>query len=344
MGNYSRVSIYKFDGRFIDELQTRTRRTWVRNDIGTATFWIAPDDPKYDDDLVKIGNLIMIEHDTLPVWSGELTSPHNFNEGSFEISARSAEALTKLRILPRRTNYTDTPAPFLRSIIADANNRGDMLYREGVLADLVKRKRVNGSLSTVYDSINTYLDGVGGDFWVDPYLDENDQLRFKFNYASIRGKVYQEYPELIEGQNIEAGSRPVMTIQSDPINRVIAINRGLTDGGTLIGQAEDGTAIAQDGLRETKIDSTALTQDDINREALDYLTANRNGVRIFNVIAADKGDLFSYLRPGNIMPLSLSSVGNSNGKRGISTYVKINGIAYDDLENTAPLTLEETTV
>lgn len=342
MTNYSRVSFYTFDGKYINDLQTRTRRSWVRNDAGSATMWISPLDPKYSDRLLAIGNLVLIEHDRLPVWCGELTAPQSYDEGEITISARGALAITKLRTLMQRTIYSGSSAAIVNQLIGDANAIADMYYREGDVADTVKEARIRGKYQSAFAILGVMIERLGGDFWVTPFFDQNGQLRFRYNYGPAGGPVFNDHPILVEGQNIEAGNRPVMTIQSDPINSVIAVNAGLTDGGTLVGRAEDAESIGSIGLRQTKIDSAAITQEKIDQEAADFLTANRRGVRLFNVIALNKSDLFNYLTPGTVMPIELSSVGkDADGKRGISTYVKVNGVAYDDMENTAPLTVEE---
>lgn len=339
--NYSEVTMYTFDGKLIAELQTYTRRFWARNDLGGATIWISVNDRNYSDQLLQIGNRVVIEHDRLPIWAGELVAPQTNYAGVVELNAQSGEGALKNAILQNRRDYKSTPASVIRALIQDVNEQGDLFIREGTLDDMPFNVRAHGNLNTAYDVLQKLIKDKGGNWWVEPKIDANGRLIFQVNYSDVRGIRYNDYPVLMEGQNIEEGSRPLMVTQSNPINSVIAVSRSIGNKASIVGRADDTASIAKIGLRQTLIDSEAEDISGVNADAARHLLINKNGTRLFNVTAANQGDLFSFMKLGNIMPLEVSSVGFSDGQRGLSTFVKINGIAYYDLENTAPLTLEE---
>lgn len=88
------VKVYDRTGLYLDQLQVRSPRSYLLNDIGQCVFTVSIEDPRCTENILRVGNLIkVVSNNGAPDWDGVIDLPIKHNMGSKTITAYSAEYL-----------------------------------------------------------------------------------------------------------------------------------------------------------------------------------------------------------------------------------------------------------
>lgn len=341
MSGKSRVTIYNRLGDAIATIDTSTQRSWVLNSEGMAELKLSLMDAKATYKYLNYGNLVTIEHETLPLWAGVIDTDRTWEKGAVTVSLWSAERLLKFRRSSIATLVSENTAGSLfMTLVNMANDEEDTLIREGqVFYGGVPREETLDAKS-IYEHIIQIAERTGYEWDIKSAKDNNNQLYFTANWYERAG--YELQFMLDEGYNILAEDSPLKE-QGEIINALLGIGDGSTDDSRVTYEETDAASRDAYGLRQG-------TEDFNGNKELGTLTANvqarltvtRNPIRTFKVTALDVGNTFLNLRLGNVLRLKMFSVGFlSDGATGVDTRVRIMGMRYEDERDTCELTCVE---
>jgi hypothetical protein len=69
------ITIFDQLGSALADIQASVTRSWEINKTGKAEFELAIIDPKCKEEFLRFGNLIHVESDELPAWTGVIDTP-----------------------------------------------------------------------------------------------------------------------------------------------------------------------------------------------------------------------------------------------------------------------------
>jgi hypothetical protein len=71
------IQIFSRDGTALTTITATAPREWVLNDVSVCTWKMSLNDPKCREDYLQYGNIVYIQHESLPDWVGLLDSDDN---------------------------------------------------------------------------------------------------------------------------------------------------------------------------------------------------------------------------------------------------------------------------
>lgn len=206
-------------GRIRAELEPQIGATsWRLNRTGKTSLTLAKSDPKATEDLLRFGNLILLEFENgLPDWGGVIVPPYKWGPSTITVTVESGESLFGRRQTDRGRYFDQAPVGYIyRQLIQEANAfyplqiqigdiwaGGDTHSPEYHLANILDifQKSLCGRLSTADFVV------VAGE--------SNGDIVFTAHFYERRG---YEKPNvvLLEGQNL---SNIGLDIQGPIVNR-----------------------------------------------------------------------------------------------------------------------------
>ncbi len=338
------VIMYDYTLRPLAELVCRTQRSWVLNQpnepFGTATAWLSVNDPNLGDDLLRFGNILYIHDGILPDWAGVVGEPQTFDQSEVAIGATAAEVLFDDRRAEDARALDGTPGAIFRDIVRAANRPAPLGISEGDVLEagstVVMRPGARSLLSLLQDLQAKH----GGEWGVEPSLGDGRLPRLSAWYSAECGVDYSTSVALIEGTNIKFAGSPIMTRYGRVKNDALVVGSGGRAESSLRGLSSDIASIGTYGLRQLAVAENIQGQSSVDSQARQEVQMRKAPLRRFEV-TADKPDIYPYLCIGNRLGLELASVGFQDGRRGITTAVRVIGMAFDDQEGEVPLVLEE---
>jgi hypothetical protein len=333
-----RVKVYRTTGELCAEIEAAIPRSWVLNRAGQATFTLSTSDPKFRDDIIRFGNLILVESDAVPNWGGVIWEPFEWSLGTCSVTALGLEALLKGRWTEPKAVLRGTTGEVFKQLIGMANAWGGYTIKLGsVWGGPDHRHKVKGELA--YDSITALSDDTGGDWWLEP-VEEAGRLVAHAHWAEQRGvsTTFGLHLDL----NCEAPSGPLLSQQGPVVNYIFAYGQGATLDETPQLAVWDDESIARHGLWQALMVFPAKSEAELRVMAEAALEDRKELFSPFTVVALPVGDAFEHLRLGNFVDLSLPGVGfNPDGTTGVETRVRVTGMSYDETDGKMPLILAE---
>ena len=211
----SRVLIYTRDKNPIAEIVCRTSRTWVLNrandQLGEAHLFISVNDPNLSENLIKYGNLLLISDQYLPYWGGVIDCPQNESYDEIEVHATSAEILLDDRTM-YAFNHVDSDFGVFRNYIRYANSKVATGIDEGDIEDDDSKVAKQRGMSAL-QIIQTLQERNHKDWGVSADLDGQGLPDLRAWWKTKIGTDYSADVALVEGDNIELASQPIISLQ-----------------------------------------------------------------------------------------------------------------------------------
>jgi len=338
------VLMYDYTLKPLAELVCRTRRSWVLNQpdeqLGAATLWLSVADPNLSEELLRFGNILYIHDGLLPDWAGVVGEPQAFDQAEVSIGATAAETLFDDRRLDGQTRLEGTPGAVYRQIVRAASLIAPLGIVEGDIGELGRPVALGVGTHSLLELIQNLQDKHGGEWGVEPSLSAGRTPVLSAWYRPQTGQDYSGSVALIEGVNITYADGPIMTRHGRVRNDVLVVGSGGKSDTGLRGSASDPASISAYGLRQEALVENLSSQSSVDSRAAQEVATSKDPVRRFEV-TANNPDIYPYLRIGNTLGLELTSLGFEAGRRGLTTTVRVIGLATDDADGEVPLVLEE---
>lgn len=330
---YSQVLIADADGNPLADLNIRARRSWLINDIGEATLWLPTNHPKYSPRLYQYGNLVWIASRTLGNWGGVIREPITLYTDQVEIGCLSGEDLLNDRVCLGMPKLNDAGSgSYLRNAVSFANSKQDLRVRPGTIWEGHSVNVVRIGTETVYQFMGRVQQRSPIEWRLTPQLDAGGRMVFNADLSDQLGDVL---PGVVlhdgQGANIEEDDRPTVTIQGRIANSILVSSDGSTAEDAFSGWAQDTNSLALYGLREQAFVEAVGTQSGAVVHARSHAGESARQTAVYNVTTTGRA-IMPYIRLGNTLSIRLN-------KYGVTDTVRITGMAYDDFEGGAALTL-----
>lgn len=330
-----RVRIFNRAGVELAQFRAAVSRSWVIGGEGRATMTLASRKTEYVNDLVlRSGNWLLVENDTLPEWVGVIDLPREWSARQVTVNAFSPERVFAQRIGPLEETVKGPAGALFADLIKRVNKTELTLIRPGniwtggpVQENILHPYLLSQALSTIQKlSLEEYAwrpvityNGI-----LNVYADWFYQLGTQVSAPLIEGKA---------GGNIENGGAE-MVEDGTICNSIFGYGPGTTwasrPSKTNYSQ---NNSVERAGLRQTSKDYGYISAlDVIEKSNIAYLRKNSYPTRNFNVTALNRGDTFKFMQLGNRLPLSLQSVGFTGDSIGIETNVRILGMYYNPID------------
>jgi hypothetical protein len=198
----------------------------------------------------------------------------------------------------------------------------------------------------IYSQIVKLSKDSGHDFSIWPKV-STSLLTFNANWFEKMGTKIDDATltlVLIPGKNIELGN-PSLIEQGMIYNDYMAFGTGDTWTDRPLFFTQDRPSQSIYGTRQSpglEVDGT--TKEQLSTAALSAMKNTREAHRTFNIsVLDDASHMVSYIHPGNTLKLEMDNVGWRNGKVGVSTWIRILGMDYDDETRFCGIVAEEVT-
>src|SRR5687767_2207556 len=144
-----KITFYDPTGKKLDEVQGIAHCVWLLDEIGRADIVLPITEPKLNADLIRYGNLVLIEHKTCEDWGGVIRVPERWSESEVQFRAQSAESLLMDRTVDQPVTITGSSGDVFSGLIALANKPEDTGLRVGT----VDRSGTNMSFTAEFETI-----------------------------------------------------------------------------------------------------------------------------------------------------------------------------------------------
>lgn len=333
-----RISVFDNDGKPLATIRANVTRSWVLGGMGEATFDMSYKDANTNQRNLEFGNLLLVEHSSLPPWVGVIDTPRSWKRNTVTVKAYDASKLWAYR----RTNgevVKGTGGGIFHALLKMANVDGDTRIRTGqIYSDGVTREET--LTDTVDKHVKKLAERTGNEYRLRPGLDARRYLVIFADWRKALGK--DMVGVLTEGQNIESSDN-MLTEDGTIINDLLGI-ADASNGKKIKIVQRDQASISQYGVRQaSKTFSGNLTDTTLKQSARAELNRTANSVRSLRLRALDEGGLFAQLDLGNTFAVNLFSVGFFGSTRGYTAKVRILGMKYTSNLNVVELVVSEVT-
>jgi len=340
----TRISIYDRYGKPLAELNCKARCNWALNAMGKAVLEIARSDPKFNETNLRIGNLILIEHDTLPRWGGRIDTPRKWARDKVVITAYTGEHIIKYFEYPTQLvvgyageHFNDillrfTDYDYLKQYPFTAGT----IYYGGVSwsADLTQ-SRIGG-----LDRVSEIQRLSGQEWSIEPVLASNGWLQFIASWHLVRGETTDLILE--EDRHIAQQNGDLFIEQGEIIN--VPYLYWNTSGYIADAWGSSDKADVSKVFYGDRFQSSQVTyvDDDTMYAYADRLSAELCEPRkTFNLRVVNHNDCFKQLRIGNTISVRLVNYGFSDtGSLGVEASVRIRGMEFSEEDGFVSLIVE----
>lgn len=320
-----------------------TSRSWVLNgpdeQFGSASIVISNKEPKLTEQLLRFGNIVYIHDGVLPDWCGEVGEPEEGYQGEVVVNALSIETILDDRTCGSNT-FEGYSADVILSIIQEAHRQSPMIITDG---DLETGGQLTKSITygkSALMLIQEQQAATGYEWGVEPALGEYKIPTLSIWWDSFRGEDLSGSVSLIEGVNIEFAAGPLYTKHGRIKNEVTVSGTTLVHDEPFLTIARNDDSISTFGLRQRHIIGGIATGRALQARAITEVANNATPYYRFYP-TANNPTIYPYLKIGNILGIQLKTVGRTGGRTGITSTVRIVGMATDDEIGTVELTVQE---
>lgn len=352
MGAYGdyRVSIFGRDGVGLDELDCAFTFGMAMNKTGTSELRISNREAKCRKSLLKTGNLVLFEHARLGDWGGVFSFESGEEwTGNNELVLKpySAEYQLSRRRGPlynKKDYMLDLTGPIgeaFRTVLGFANAEEDTRIRPGRIYGGARKTLVQLRDARCDKVMEKIVKKSGFDFWMEPGRDEHNRLIFLANLVERRGDTTGY--ALQEGINLETPTGTFYRRDGRLVNDMAVRNNGAEDGGLIRKVAFDEASRNEYGLWQDA--STVNTDSELMVQvtADDTVRENAWPREVFKLTAIEtpeSPDTFARIHLGDVVHVSLHSVGFWYNTTGVDADVRIMAMEYSTVENKVILTSE----
>jgi hypothetical protein len=330
----SQVTVYSPMGIPLADLDVGAFRAWGINLATEASFKISTKDSKCREGFLQYGNILLIQHDTLPPWVGFFETPRQWDYGSVQCNAISAEVWFSWR-LTHLYNLRDSLSDVFRYIIRDCNSWGGLMMGYGDIDDSIVWAWANlgGKAS---DQIDRMVEQWGVEWSITHRITTSGRLQFYANlYENLRGN---DTHLVLNNANSKMIS-PLLTEDGAIFNDVFYMSEQGT-GKRTIGRAQDETSIGTYGLRQLIEQGTGAYQPALEFMAWMKLQETKNPSIMTSASVLKIGDAWNHLQIGNTFYFDSEFSGFHGAPIGISAMFRIVGMEYTDGDDAVGLIAE----
>lgn len=323
------IRVFDFNGVEIAEIpNVNVSRSWKLNAAGQAEFTLPITSPKAREPVLRYGNLVLIEDDRLPSWSGVIDLPREWPVRAVTVRAYSGEWLLSYR---RGDNVkrTGTAGEIFKEIIAYCNLAEYLGVEIGSVwgGGMSREETLNPQNSRgVYDDVLQIAERADNDFWFEAVLDKG-KLGFRANWVQRRGRVLNMTLE--EGAHLKLSDRP-MVEQGQIINDLLGIGEGSSTASKVTARRVDDESRARYRLRQGSVYFSGNTQvGTVENNTESALKQCREPMRVFDVGLLNRGGLWKKVWVGDQVEIRFNTVGFTGSNFGCTTPVRILGMETD---------------
>jgi len=335
----SRVSVYTKAGLYITDIDASVERSWKMSDYGEGSFSISIRDVKAYYEHLRFGNLILIEHNKLPLWGGIIDYPRRWNMRNYaiDISAYTAEHILKSTRLPKTFTPVGKPVVIIQEIFKRIQTDARITY--GILSEGGDVQKPEYHYDTAYDAITTLCEEAEMEFNIIPEVDATGRLYFVFNLFERYGMGVTSPIKLLEGKNIALTDEPI--IEDGPIyNDVIGYGEGATWGDKITENRIDAESIGEYGIRMSSFSVKSKVKADIVEATIAEINLSKNPTLKFDINVLDVDNTMEDIQLGNKYDLEFYTCGFDGAGIGLSTTARVLGFAYNDSDMVLEMIME----
>ncbi len=330
----SRILVFDLNHYTAGELHGVCSRGWAISDGGSTSLQLSA--RAAANQWLKIGRMVYIDHEKLPAWAGVIDTPWGALP-PVQVTAYDIPYLLSLRS-PDSTFYLQgTISEIVQQLVNIANGQEDMFIREGnvVIDSTVRELEIEPK--PLWEQLQGFLESVGMEIHFYPEI-ENHQLVL----------YYDIQPQLGEdtGVILQDGKRGNCTIKAANVdneiwNQVI----GFTDQSTqesrlVVGPLSDEDSIQKYGLRNNVQVFKDKNESELEEATFSYLEKYRSPILNLTIEVADQGEIFRFLRPGNVFRVRATQMVLPGGQLGWEGDLRIKAMAYDEKRNVVNFSAE----
>lgn len=327
-------TIYTQDGKPLADVRASVTRSWLLKDIGEAVFSIAISDPKCKEEYLQYGNLILVQHETLPPWVGMIDTPRIWGRGNVEVHAYEPSLLLKYRYPPANYKFTGTPSEKFEMLIDEANAQyPTLISHQVVTVDGESTEEIYSA--SVYEHINGLCEKYDAEWKTYPMLTDTGVLSIGIDFIPRVGITTDA--ELLQGKNVLYGDIPLEE-NGELINSIEAMTNAPDAGDTAVTYTEP----MPYGFRALRKVFSDVNADFLPTVAENYVKKSKTPLISTPLTVVDRFNLFSKIGIGNIMKYSFGSVGFNGGRLGSSRQVRVSGYRFVESSDICELFTENT--
>ena len=189
-----------------------TSRTWVKNDVGTATIVVPYSHPKLRE-LADYGNIIRIRERNSPTWVGQVVQREwDSANGTVVLGCKSAEWILQKKITGQGRIYagnSGNSAGAVAYAIYDNAIRAnsDLRQIKPGFFNVPKTAHREFNYADLFEALKDMADDYGADFWVD----DNLKLHFTARGSDRRGVVVLREGRHLSGVRVTDSAEEMVT-------------------------------------------------------------------------------------------------------------------------------------
>lgn len=333
-----RIRIFNREGFVLAEFRASVDRSWAIGDEGRAAFtYPSRKTDVANDDVLRFGNWLLIENDTLPAWVGVIDVPQEWDARNVTVCAYTPERVFSWRIGPPEEVLTGSPGSVFEKLLQRVNQAESTVIRAGDIDRGGNQMEETINPTPLNEDLQRIFERSGEEYQWRPVILDNRLVVYADWMPRLgidTGVILQEGKG---GGNIEAASS--ILVEDGPIvNDLFAYGDGLTWQTKPSSRIIDPSSIGRYGLRQsseeyTGVSNTATLQTNGTQRVKQF----RNGTRTYRLNALNVGDTFKYLGLGNRFTVHFETI-----RFGYEAAVRVLGMVYDtDARNKVELTVEE---
>lgn len=325
----SLLQIFDPRGKKLTDISATLSREWALSKSTRSEFRIATKDPKCRKDFIKPGNIVVVEHESLPAWGGFMYPPFEWQKDILEVTVLSMEEILRYRRGPSTLDAEGVGGAIFTQLLDLANQQGDTLIRAGniYMGDLPIVEPLN--LTDIFGAITSLCRKTGGEWSVRPEK-QDGQLVFYADYFQRAGEDKRNIV-LRAGHNIKGEK----LIQSTPLlNDITVFSSGATWDSKGSANATDENSIAAYGLFQ----GIEAVNDSSDAAALSILANQYPARATFEVLK----NAWQNVRLGDVFTVRLHNAGFSGQGIGWEGTHRVMVMKYNESDKTLEVGSEET--
>ena len=325
------ITIYSPLGIPITDIKATVFCAWQIAGMAEARFEIATSDPKCTEDNLRFGNIIRIQHDSLPDWVGFIDFPREWGDGKVTVHAISAEVLMDWRLLLPYKLEGVSAAGLARHVITQCNIWGGLPIYEGELLETAQKVSY-----TVGGKAIDILNDMGIE-WNVTANEVNGVLRLYLNTHRWMGEVTRFVLDDKNSKNIS----PKLTENGPIYNQMFLVGAVDSENARNFIEVRDETSISRYGLRQAIIEIEGLEISELQATAEGKLSLFKDVSYTATPTVLNEGDAYKYMRLGNFVGWTTpTAYFTQTGGNGIEMQMRIVGMEWDELTDQVGLITE----
>lgn len=332
------VKVYDRTGLYLDQLQVRSPRSYLLNDIGQCVFTVSIEDPRCTENILRVGNLIkVVSNNGAPDWDGVIDLPIKHNMGSKTITAYSAEYLLKLNIVADFTPGNGTAGSVISSFLAKTMPQ----LSAGIVSGDGASFTYSATRKNVYDIIKNIVGTAGGQFRV-YYKNNNLNSNITIYYDYLTSFVKKNGNVILDESVVELVETGGVEYQGPFYNKVRGYgttqNAGTNTDYVVIDQASIDTYGAREKVYQVDSQDPATITALVNN----YWNMVKKPQKVIQLATINwNSNLWSLISIGLYVRVKLSWVRWYNNYAGLDSTFIVTGLSVDELSGVMVFTVQE---